>query len=130
MTTQYFVTMVLLAVISIIASWVIIYWHTITRGSWRQWPAGQSLMTMLIIIAVGFGVGAANRLIGDYHVKDFILMGLYAAFAGALVVIGLTIRKEMRAGKQRLREKGKTEPGPVIVTVASINEEKAEEDEH
>lgn len=129
MSNQYFITLTLLALISLISSAVIIYWHTTTRGSWRHWPAGRSLMGMLIIIAVGFGVGALNRLLGDYAAKDYILTGLYASFVGALVVIGLTIRKEMRAGKARLRGKLNPASGPVSVIVATRNEEEPD-DEH
>lgn len=129
MTAQYIISAILLGLICLIASTVIIYWHTTTRGSWRSWPAGQSLMGLLIIIAVGFGVGALNRFLGEYLAKDYILIGLYASFAGALVVIGLTVRKEMREGKARLLTKQKATAGPVTITVATLNEEKAEDDE-
>lgn len=123
MTVEYVTTALLLTLISSIAFTVIIYWHITTKGTWRHWPAGQSLMGLLVIIAVGFGVGALNRLLGNYPAKDFILILLYTAFAAALSVIGLTIRKEMRAGKRRLRRKAHPATGPVIIAVATTNEE-------
>lgn len=124
MSLQSIITAVLLLGISLIASTVIGYWHGVTRGTWRQWPAGQSLMALLVIIAVGFGFGGVNRFLGDYAAKDFILIALYTTFAAALVIIGLTIRKEMHDGKERLRQhKPKDPTGPVIITVATTNQE-------
>ena len=29
---------------------VILYWHLSTKGTWKDWPAGRSLMTLLMII--------------------------------------------------------------------------------
>lgn len=113
--------------ISAIAWTVIIYWHRATKGTWWDFPAGRSLMGLLGIIAFGFGWGVISRLLGDYPGKGIMSAVLYVLFISALIAIGLTIRKEMRAGKRRLREKFPTHTGPVNVTVASKNEETEDE---
>lgn len=128
MTTQDFISAGLLGIIAAVAAWVIIYWHIATMGTWRQWPAGRSLMGLLSIIAVGFGYGVVNRFLGDYPARPVVSIVLYALFVGAIVVIGLTIRKEMRTGKRRQREKFPTHTGPVTVVVATKNEETSDVD--
>lgn len=110
-------------IISAIASTIIIYWWRATRGTWKDYPAGRSLMGLLGIIAVGFGWGVMSRLVGDYPGRDVLAVLMYLTFISALVYIGITIRTEMRYGKQRLTRKEPTTSGPVIVTVATTNEE-------
>jgi hypothetical protein len=122
-TIQDIISAALLGIISLVAGWVAIYWHLCTKGTWRDWPAGQSLMGLLSIIAVGFGFGVFNRIAGMYWGRSVVGIILYGLFVGAIIWIGLTVRKEMRRGKARLREKHPTHTGPVSVTVATKNEE-------
>jgi hypothetical protein len=117
------ITTILLGVIAVVATWVIIYWHLATKGTWRDWPAGRSLMGLLGIIAVGFGWGFLSRIVGDYPGRNVIAVLMYLTFISALVYIGITIRQEMRYGKQRLNSKEPTTSGPVTVIVAATNEE-------
>ena len=119
------ISAILLAAIAITAGSVIIYWHMANKGTWRQWPAGRSLMGLLGIITVGFAFGAANRWLGDYATKYHFATALYGLFLGALFFIGSTIRSEMRAGKARAKAKDST--GPVTIIVASNNEEKTDD---
>jgi hypothetical protein len=120
------ITAILLGIISLVATWVIVYWHVATKGTWKEWPAGRSLMGLLGIISVGFGYGVLNRFLGDWPGRAVFSMFLYAAFVGAIVFIGHTIRKEMRSGKKRTRAKYPIHTGPVTVVVASKNEEKTD----
>lgn len=115
----------LLGIIGVAASAVIIYWHVATRGTWREWPAGRSLMGLLAIIALGFLFGLMNRLIPFPLGRSVVAVVLYGAFVWAIIFVGLTIRKEMRAGKARLNDKfpSHTPTGPVTVIVATKNEE-------
>jgi hypothetical protein len=109
--------------ISAIAFTIIIYWWRATRGTWKDYPAGRSLMGLLGIIAVGFGWGFLSRIVGDYPGRNVIAVLMYLTFISALVYIGITIRQEMRYGKQRLNSKEPTTSGPVTVIVAATNEE-------
>lgn len=127
MTIESIISAALLGVISVVAAWVAIYWHVMTKGTWRHWPAGQSLMGLLSIIAIGFGFGVFNRLMGQYPGRAAIGMILYALFVGAIIMIGLTVRKEMRHGKKKLREKHPDHTGPLSVVVATTNEERPED---
>lgn len=114
----------LLLSIFFISTTVILYWHISTRGTWRQWPAGRSLMGLLAIIAAGFGMGGVNRLLGDYAAKQPILAAVYAAFAVALIIIGFTIHKELALGRARILAKAPAATGPVAVIIATTTEEK------
>lgn len=127
MTVQDIISAVLLGIISLVAGWVAAYWHLATKGTWRDWPAGQSLMGLLSIITIGFGFGVFNRIAGQYPGRPVVGIILYALFVGAIIWIGLTIRKEMRRGKQRTRSKYPIHTGPVTVVVASKNEEKTDD---
>jgi hypothetical protein len=113
----------LLGIISVVAGWVIIYWHIATKGTWRAWPAGRSLMGLLGIIAVGFSYGVLNRFLGQWPGRAVVSILLYALFVGAIIFIGLTIRKEMRTGKAKAKSKFPIHTGPVTVIVATKNEE-------
>lgn len=118
------ISAVLLGAIALVAGAVVVYWHIATKGTWRHWPAGRSLMGLLIIIMAGFGFGVINRYLGDYPAKFPIATALYGLFLGALAFIGSTIRAEMRAGKARARAKDTTpSTAPVTIVVASTNEE-------
>ena len=123
MNTNDIISAVLLGIISVVATWVIVYRHISTKGTWREWPAGRSLMGLLGIISVGFGYGVINRFIGPYALKPLVSITLYALFVGAIIFIGYTIRKEMRSGKKRSANKFPIHTGPVTVVVATKNEE-------
>lgn len=114
---------VLVGVVSLIAFETIIYWHRSTKGTWRNWPAGRSLMYLLTIIATGFGYGVINQFLGQYEGRALIGLLLYILFIGALIVIRLTIRAEMRRGQNRLKTTLPTSDTPVDVTVATENKE-------
>lgn len=122
MTTP-LVNVVMIGIVSAIAFETIIYWHRNTKGTWREWPAGRSLMYLLFIIAFGFGYGILNQFLGIYPAKPFVGVVLYGLFITALIMIRCTIRAEMRRGKKRLEAKLPTTNGPVIITVATANEE-------
>lgn len=114
--------MILIGIVSLVAFETIIYWHRNTKGTWRDWPAGRSLMYLLLIIAFGFGYGVINQMLGAYPARAIIGVVLYVLFIGALIVIRCTIHAEMRRGKKRLQAKANA-TGPVIITVATTNEE-------
>jgi protein-S-isoprenylcysteine O-methyltransferase Ste14 len=125
MTTS-LVNVILIGVVSLIAFETIIYWHTNTKGTWKNWPAGRSLMYLLLIIAFGFGFGVFNQFLGDYSLRPHIGFVLYVLFIGALIVIRITIRAEMKRGKQRLKATLPTTDDTIDVTVATENEESNE----
>ncbi|QWY81334.1 membrane protein [Arthrobacter phage Rizwana] len=112
-----------IAVVGVCTLVVMIYWHTVTKGTWKRWPAGQSLMLLLAIIAVITLNAAVNILVPHYWGKVGLYFGLYGALILAIFFIGWTIRKEMRKGKARLVSKTTTPTGPVNVIVADTNEE-------
>lgn len=120
-----FINSLLLGLIALAATVVIIYWHTGTRGTWWHWPAGRSLMGLLGIIAVGFGFGTINTLIGvqGYAAKPYIGFLLYFTFVGAIIFIGFTIRREMRRG-QSMNHHPSNHPntGTIDITVATEKE--------
>ena len=127
MSTENIIVTTLLLLISTTSISVIGYWHLATHGTWRQWPAGQSLMALLAIIAAGFGWGGVNRLLGDYALKQPILCVLYGGVVIALVMIGVTIHKEMAAGKARIAATEKKDhTGLVTIVVATTPEEKSD----
>lgn len=93
-------TVVMLGLVALVATETVVYWHVRTRGTWRDWPAGRSLMYLLLIISTGFTFGVVNRFLGEYPARGLVSFLLYAMFIGALVVIRFTIRAEMkRAGR-------------------------------
>lgn len=115
----------LLGLISLTAFIVIFYWHGATRGTWKHWPAGRSLMGLLGIIAVGFGYGVVNALIGPagYPGKPVIGFALYFVFVGAIIFIGATIRKEIRRGRSKERHPSNPPTGTIDITVATEEKE-------
>jgi uncharacterized membrane protein YfcA len=122
--TQPLFIVALIGLVSIIATETIVYWHRATRGSWRNWPAGRSLMYLLAIIATGFGFGVLNQFLGQYALRPAFGFVLYLAFIAALVIIRITIAAEMRRGRrQKLTTTLPTPDGAVDVTVATTNKE-------
>lgn len=121
MTTP-LLNVILIGVVSLVAFDIIIYWHRNTKGTWREWPAGRSLMYLLSIIALGFGYGVINQFLGQYAARPFVGFLLYMAFIGALIVIRFTIRSELRRGKSRLKDKFPLHTGPIDVVVGEEKE--------
>lgn len=99
---------ILIGLVSATSFAVMIYWHIVTRGSWKQEPAGRSLMILLSVIGVITGNAAINIFIPRYPGKFELYLFLYIVMQAALIGIGLTIRSEMRRGKAKLNEKDKT----------------------
>lgn len=121
--TQPLLNVILIAMVSGIALETVVYWHRKTRGTWRDWPAGRSLMYLLLIIGIGFGYGVVNQFFGQYPARPLIGFGLYIGFIAALVIIRFTIRAEMRSGERRhLKTVLPTEDGARQVVVASEND--------
>ena len=121
--TQPLINVIFIGIVSGLALETVIYWHRSTKGTWKQWPAGRSLMYLLLIIGVGFGYGIINQFLGQYAARPFVGFGLYLLFIAALIIIRLTIRAEMRRGQRKLQTKLPTTTGPVDITVATENEE-------
>lgn len=130
------INIILLGLTSLSAFIVIAYWWATTKGTWAKVPAGRSLMGLLAIIAIGFGYGTINVLIGrvGYPAKPYIGLALYALFIGSIIVIGFTIRKEMMIGRAKAAHPA-TKPAamapaaPVLaidITVGTTPTEKAE----
>lgn len=109
----------LLGAASLAAFVVIAYWWTTTRGTWAKWPAGRSLMGLLGIIAVGFGYGTINGLIGavGYPAKPYIGFALYLFFIGSILLIGATIRKEMILGRAKANPPVAADPPVAVVDI-------------
>lgn len=120
--TQPLFVVALIGLVSAVAFETIIYWHRGTRGTWREWPAGRSLMYLLLIIASGFGFGVINQFLGQYAVRPVIGFGLYLLFIAALVVIRLTIRTELRRGRSKERHPSTPPTGAIDITVATEKE--------
>lgn len=110
--------------VAITAILVMAYWWVTTRGSWMSWPAGRSLMGLLMIIAVISGWAGLNTFVLPpmYAGKAISYFALYLVLELALIVIGVTIRREMQRGKARLRDMHPP-TGPVTVPVATENKE-------
>lgn len=119
---------IIIAAVFVAALAVIIYWHRVTRGSWKDWPAGRSLMGLLTVIVLISGMAATNVLFlpPAWPGKVVVYLALYSLVFVALIYIGGTIHHEMKRGKARLQQKKPHDPtGPVTVTVATKNEEEA-----
>lgn len=122
----------LLGLISLASFIVIAYWWVATKGTWRQWPAGRSLMGLLGIIAVGFGFGVINALIGvqGYPAKPYIGFALYVVFVGSIIFIGFTIRREMSRGRSIEHHPASAHPttGTIDITVATDTDKEPSND--
>lgn len=116
------INVIFIGIISVIAFETVIYWHRGTRGTWRDWRAGRSLMYLLLIIAFGFGYGIINQFLGQYPARPFVGLFLYALFVAALVVIRLTIRAELRTGRSRDAHPSNPPTGTIDLTVATEKE--------
>lgn len=112
-----------IALVGVVTLVVMVYWHVSTKGTWRKWPAGQSLMLLLGIITIITVNSAINILLPMYWGKVELYFGLYAVLLFAIAFIGWTIRREMRRGKARMHQNKNPKTGPVSVIVATTNEE-------
>lgn len=99
MSTLFIVVTALKITVALTAAWTIFYWHISTKGAWRKWPAGRSLMSLLAIICIGYCWRVVNRLVPDYALEEPLLGMLYICFSIALIRISRTIRKELAAAK-------------------------------
>lgn len=118
-----------IGLVALVTLGLMAYWHFRTRGSWKEWPAGRSLMQLFAVIFILTGNAAINILVPPYPWKIHLYFGLYILLFVALIRIGFTIRSEMRKGLAReaaAAKKPKT--GPVTVVVASENKEAADHD--
>jgi hypothetical protein len=81
-------------------------------------------MGLLGIIAVGFGYGVINALIGPdgYPGKPVIGFGLYLIFVGSIIFIGATIRKEIQRGRSKEHHPSNPPTGTIDITVATDKE--------
>lgn len=115
----------LMFAVALVAAADMVYWWVKTRGTWRQWPAGRSLMGLLFIIVLISGWAGLNTSVFPkaYAWKSESYALLYLLLFTALLVIGFTIRSEMRKGKAPLYSKDPAQTGPVKVILASTNEE-------
>jgi hypothetical protein len=113
-----------IGLVALVTLGLMVYWHVATRGSWKLWPAGRSLMILLGVITIITANAAINVLLPRYPGKVGLYFGLYLLLLAALIGIGFTIRSEMRKGKARLLEKKPEDPtGPVTIIVATKNQE-------
>lgn len=106
MTSPLFIV-ALIGIVALVALETVVYWHVVTGGTWRDWPAGRSLMYLLLIIAGGFGFGTLNQFLGQYPARPLVSFALYALFISALIVIRLTIRAEVKRGNKQDQVKTK-----------------------
>lgn len=112
-----------IGVVALVTLALMIYWHVKTKGSWRLWPAGRSLMQLFGVILIITTNAAVNILIPLYPGKIALYFGLYLLLLAALIKIGFTIRSEMRIGQAKRQDKNPSSTGPITVTVASTNTE-------
>jgi hypothetical protein len=116
-----------IGMVALVTAGLMGYWHLSTRGSWKLWPAGRSLMILLAVITVITANAAVHIVVPKYPGKVELYFALYLLLLAALIGIGFTIRSEMRKGKARLLEKKPKDPtGPVTITVATENQETAD----
>lgn len=125
MSIMFIIVTALKITVSLTAAWTILFWHTATKGSWRQWPAGRSLMALLAIICIGYAWRVVNRLVPDYALEEPLLGLLYIGFSISLIRIARTIRKELAVGKSdtAVAPEGPS-TGVIAVVVATTPEEK------
>ena len=78
-------------------------------------------MGLLAIIAVGFGFGVVNRFIPVPLGKGIVGVVLYGLFVGAIIFIGLTIRKELNIGRTKSKHPASQHlnTGAIDITVAT-----------
>lgn len=131
MSTLFIIVTALKITVSLTAAWTILYWHITTKGTWRQWPAGRSLMALLTIICIGYAWRVVNRLTPDYALEEPLLGVLYVCFSIALIKIARTIRKELAAAKVGpAAQAGDPNTDPVALVVATTTTEESPDDKH
>ena len=98
---------ILIGLVAITAFAVMVYWHFVTHGAWKNEPAGRSLMILLLVIGVITLNASINIFVPKYPGKVEVYFALYFVMLSALIGIGFTIRSEMRRGKAKLKDKDK-----------------------
>lgn len=100
MTLLLILNFALIGLVAAVALTIMIYWHFATRGAWRAYSSGRSLMGLLVIIFFITGNAAVQWAVPlPVEVKAPFYFALYLIFAYALAMIGFNIRKEVRRGK-------------------------------
>lgn len=123
MSAMFIIVTTLKVTVSLTAVWTILFWHFSTKGSWRQWPAGRSLMSLLAIIFIGYAWRVVNRMVPDYALEEPLLGLLYIFFSISLIRIARTIRKELAAGKSETTVHPHDHNTGIIAVVAATTPE-------
>lgn len=110
---------ILIGLVAATSFTVMIYWHFVTKGTWKHEPAGRSLMILLLVIGIITANSAVNIFIPRYPGRIALYFGLYIVMLAALIGIGFTIRSEMRRGKAQLQSKLEI-PRAGTVTVTTV----------
>lgn len=91
----------LIGLVSLTALVVMIYWHRVTHGGWRDYSAGRTQMHLLaIIFFITFNAAVQTVIPAPIMAKAAFYFGLYIVFAVALARIGLNIRNEVARGRR------------------------------
>lgn len=104
MITLYIINAVLIGAVSLVALTIMVYWHRVTKAGWKNYPSGRSLMGLLgIIFFITLNAAVQTILPPGIPIlaRAVFYFTLYLVFIYALVSIGLTIRKEIRAGRAK-----------------------------
>ena len=98
------VNAVIIAAVAVTTLAVMIAWHVRSRGAWRHYPAGRSVMTLLGIQFVILANAAVSSLVGPYPGKALVYAALYLFLEAAVVGVGLSILMAPRARRQSPKE--------------------------
>lgn len=85
---------------------VVIFWHTSTKGSWKNQAAGRSLMLLLVVLILTTGAVVLYRIYLDIYPWTSIISIIFYIF-GLIAVgrLGRTILLEQRHMKDILKAK-------------------------
>lgn len=73
---------------------VMIGWHTLTRGVWRQHAAGRALMGLLATQSAITGLATASSFFPEFPGRAHVYLTLYVLLIGSVWWIGWTIFRE------------------------------------
>lgn len=90
---------VLVTIIAVEVFIVMGLWHVTTRGAWRYWPAGRSLMGLLACLAGITTVSSIARLMPGWQAESSLYTVGYLGTALAVASIATTIITAQR-GRQ------------------------------
>ncbi|WP_102158664.1 putative phage holin [Zhihengliuella halotolerans] len=82
---------VLLAACALISVLNAVTWHAITRGAWRRYSAGRTVMFLVAAVGLLTGAASIHLLFPDLHTGP--VVGTAAILLAALVYIGATIHR-------------------------------------